>query len=301
MELLIEPDFYDNRRPWYRWSEGWRSTKKTCKNCGWVGPLGGAAHAVKVDINFNPRTGPPQDEAPSLRLNCPACARNFGYLAIETDEDWRAAHDEYLPCPTLSDLKGDEFVIEWDFEDHEGDPQIVLRNGGAVLWSERAIWGDLERFEYVYKTLHNQYGHRFVDLVPSTASLPWLYGDVEDAPSIISRIRTKPPENLDETLRQMALEVLNGMKMEDSNSVPLLEDGGGVWQRICDRYLEAFKASRSAAEALSQTRAREALIPSVQLFLENRPAPEERPAVDDDYDGGDWLYETYEDVFGPLS
>jgi len=53
----------------------------------------------------------------------------------------------------------------------------VLRCGERELWREPAVYEGADRFEEVVALLAQKYGPRLQDVVPSSASELYLYGD----------------------------------------------------------------------------------------------------------------------------
>jgi hypothetical protein len=78
----------------------------------------------------------------------------------------------------LPDLPESEIVLLWDFkEEQDGTSWTVIRHGDQILWSERAVYEGAERFIEGMGILRQKYGNRLVDLCPTDASGPYLYGD----------------------------------------------------------------------------------------------------------------------------
>jgi len=90
----------------------------------------------------------------------------------------------------LPDLSEAQITLSWDFSGEEaGDAQTVIRHGDQVVWSEPAIWEGYERFEEIIAMLKQKYGERLVDVVPTTASELYLYGDRLSASGFVEKVR----------------------------------------------------------------------------------------------------------------
>ena len=92
----------------------------------------------------------------------------------------------------LSDLSEAQITLSWDFiGDEPGETQTVIRHGDQVVWSEPAFWEGYGRFEQVIAILKQKYGDRLVDVVPTTASELYLYGDRLNAFGIVEQARMR--------------------------------------------------------------------------------------------------------------
>lgn len=90
----------------------------------------------------------------------------------------------------LPQLDGKQLVIAWDIEDSEGEKMTVLRHGDTVIWREVAFWEGIGRFAEVVEILRSRYGSRLVEVRPTPASEPYLWGDKYGVDKMIEDINT---------------------------------------------------------------------------------------------------------------
>lgn len=173
-------DYYDN----------WKTEILTCPKCGWTGTFeqGDVEHHDELMDCSCPQCPWPDD--PMLAIVSYATMAeteaNIDKLS-EREKDDLAQRKQFLAevertslkSPgELPDLPEPEIVLLWDFkEEQDGTSWTVIRHGGEILWSERAVYEGAERFMEVMGILRQKYGNRLVDLCPTDASSLYLYGD----------------------------------------------------------------------------------------------------------------------------
>jgi hypothetical protein len=106
--------------------------------------------------------------------------------------EWSRRADETLlrEPAELPALVGDQLLIDWDFEDRDGEQWTVLRHGDVQIWREVAFWEGIGRFAEVVKILQARYGSRLIEVRPTPASELSLWGDKSGVDSMIAEINT---------------------------------------------------------------------------------------------------------------
>jgi hypothetical protein len=100
----------------------------------------------------------------------------------------RAERSKLREPDQLPDLAGSALVIDWDFEERDGETWTILRHEGRELWGELAFWEGYERFAEVFEILRRRYGGRLAELRPTPASEMYLYGDRPSTPALVKRL-----------------------------------------------------------------------------------------------------------------
>jgi len=171
-----------------KFGEDWRERAFRCAACGWHGEGAGLETGFLRVRHFE--------------LLCPHCHEVVEVVRTPTAADARAHWDELsererrlverieerdeefrrrmLADPgQLPDIPDASFTLAWDYqEDAKGfDDRTVIRLGSRVIFSEPARYECGGRFVEVAEILIRKYGPRLLDLVPTRASEPYLYGD----------------------------------------------------------------------------------------------------------------------------
>ena len=181
----------------------------SCSACGWSGSGKETA------------TGEMFEEL--YEYHCPSCRAMLGICSYPTVKDARAnwalvpeserRHVEAVEqrrarfrelslkaAGELPDLGSAPFVIDWDFEDDEQSHKwTVLRQGDRVVWREPAVYEGDERFKSVVSILLEKYGRLLKDVVPTSRSELYLYGDRLGSPANVAAIRKRVRESADAT------------------------------------------------------------------------------------------------------
>lgn len=150
-----------------------------------------------------------------MEFDCPKCGQAVLLISYPTIEESRANweklsdaerqhveaaerfHDKFerekLKEPSdLPEIPGDEFVLTWDFVEREpGDSRTIIKVGDEEIFSEPAVYEGYERFNEVAEILKSKYGPRVRDLIPSEASLLYLYGDRLSAQESVESVRRR--------------------------------------------------------------------------------------------------------------
>ena len=119
--------------------------------------------------------------------------------AHEERKAWVAAlKRECLKSPEeLPDLPEEELTLRWGLVTRGTGHCNVIRFGKREIWREPACWESYDRFAEILAILRDKYGDRLVDVVPSSQSEWYLYGDAMSAPEDVKkarmRLRTGPP------------------------------------------------------------------------------------------------------------
>ena len=169
--------------------DGWKSAILECPCCGWKGPFEQGSvehHEALMDSSC-----PVCDwlQAPMLAIvsypTIQESEQNWSQLTAEEKRDvaarkqfherWEAAH---LRAPDqLPELDGPDLTLVWDCIEEAAGWVTVLRQGDIDIWREPALYEGYERFREIVVILKQKYGARLVDVVPTSASELYLYGD----------------------------------------------------------------------------------------------------------------------------
>lgn len=135
-------------------------------------------------------------------MRCPRCDRMLVIVPYPTHEETRAAaaagseearsdlrgvevreaflsraHATELRLPQqLPPIRRWTVVVDWDFEERDGEKWTILRHGDRELWRELAYWEGYERFA-VAEILRRRYGRRLRGLQPTSDANVYLLGD----------------------------------------------------------------------------------------------------------------------------
>jgi hypothetical protein len=188
----------------FNYYDDWKNEILTCPKCGWSGTFeqGSTEYHRELADSSCPRCA--WSDAPMLAIvsypTLEESEANFDRLsegekvALADRKQFLSEFDSRcLKSPDqLPDLAGSQIILSWDFVESE-TPQntrtTVIRYGEQVVWSEPAIWEGYERFEEVVSILKRKYGERLVDVVPTTASEMYLYGDCLSAIDSMKNVR----------------------------------------------------------------------------------------------------------------
>jgi len=166
----------------YGYYDDWKEQSHTCGECGWHG-TGEDAQFGDIYATFGEKL-------------CPRCNAILFVLEWPTTEEsrqnWdklddaekrrlerREARDQEiaersLKAPEqLPELDGEELILGWD---QQGDDMLITY-GDQIIWREPVFYEGSDRFAEVAEILHQKYGDRLRDLVPSEQSKLYLYGD----------------------------------------------------------------------------------------------------------------------------
>lgn len=174
-----------------------RDAPITCPDCGWTG------RGADNEDYFEEL----------LDVRCPECDRMLRIVSFPTPEETRAAaagnaraqaelpnvdaresfldraqRTELKTADQLPHLESDIVVVDWDFEERDGENWTVLRHEGREIWRELAYWEGYERFATVFALVQERYGNRLREMRPTPASEVYLYGDKLSAPGRIDSL-----------------------------------------------------------------------------------------------------------------
>jgi len=91
----------------------------------------------------------------------------------------------------LPDISLPAFTLQWDFKINGNDRETIIRQDDTNIFSEPAIYEGANRYMEVADILRNRYGTALQDLIPTTKSELYLYGDQMHAPRLIKDYRLK--------------------------------------------------------------------------------------------------------------
>jgi hypothetical protein len=191
--LEINPDIKH-----FNYYDDWKSAVLECPRCHWSGKFSEGLVGYYKELMDS--TCPKCDfaHAPMLAtVNYPTLEemRSSGdpsaVLQAGVMEQLRKNYEaqKLKSSGQLPDLDAPSFALVWDFiEDHD-EHRTVFRYGDRVLFSEPAVWEGYQRFEEVCKIVREKYGSKVTDLVPTSASELYLWGDVLSAPDFVDKVR----------------------------------------------------------------------------------------------------------------
>lgn len=188
-------------RHFYR-NDNWQNEILVCPKCGWSGTF--KQGSVEYYEALMDSSCPACDYSESPMLAIVSYTTNTdskSNLDSVTDDEQAelAAQDDFIrsfdeaclkTASQLPDLSPEQITLSWEFSGEEAETsQTIIRHGEQVVWSEPAIWEGYERFQEVVSILKQKYGDRLIDVVPTTDSELYLYGDNLRATEIVSQAR----------------------------------------------------------------------------------------------------------------
>lgn len=182
--------------------EAWKTEILECPKCHWMGTF------EQGSVEY-------YDEL--MDSSCPKCdvfkTPMLAIVSYPTLEELRANQDkpgireyvqridagldqfarEKLQAPEqLPEINEDSFTLVWDRDDdNPDDPRTIIVQGDTVIFSEPSRWQAFERFAEVAEILTARYGHRLRDLIPTSRSEDWLFGDKLSAPEYVESVRER--------------------------------------------------------------------------------------------------------------
>jgi len=168
------PNFYDN----------WQADEYDCRACKWHGL--GSDLVAELDYfswDFVPYNCPFCEDCVTI-VNNPTLDEsraNWDKLSgderkrIENRERWLADFEVrgLKATDQLPDIESSEFVLHWDQDTHE----TLIKHNATVIFREPVTWEGYTRFIQVAKILRARYGTALRDLIPTSGSEMFLYGD----------------------------------------------------------------------------------------------------------------------------
>jgi hypothetical protein len=185
----------------FNYYDDWRSAELECPACHWKGTFEQGSveqHDAHMDCSC-----PKCDffTAPMLSIvsyptvaEMKASGDPEGLKQAERIEQFQSKFEARMLArkEQLPEIDAESFSLAWDFDEKDGERLTIIRHGDRVLYTELANWQGFEfRFEQVCKIVREKYGERVLDLVPTSASELYLYGDRVRAPKEVEEIRKK--------------------------------------------------------------------------------------------------------------
>ena len=184
----------------YNYYDDWRTTQFVCPACKWTG-LGSALAQGETFSEL-------------YELNCPACHGDMAIISYPTIEESRAnwgklpdgerKHIEFIEQfradfqrrklrnpEQLPPIELEAFVLDWDFDGPDRKEETQIKLGLRVIFSEPAVWEGYERFIEVAGILRARYGAAIRDLIPTSRSENYLYGDKLSSPETVNQARNR--------------------------------------------------------------------------------------------------------------
>ncbi len=172
------------------YDDGWKTEIFTCPTCGWQGTFEEGLVEMYEALMDSSCPVCPWGDAPMLAIvswpTMDEMRENWAKVSPEDKagfhrrERFLAMFDEMSlkTADQLPDLDDPAIVITWDYvEGDDDDCYTVLKHGEQEIWREPAVYEGYERFGEIAELLLEKYGKRIVDLIPTSASGTFLYGD----------------------------------------------------------------------------------------------------------------------------
>ena len=183
-----------------RYYDNWRDEEFDCPACKWHGP----GHA----LSFGDYTWDRAD------LLCPACGEYITFVMHPTIEEARANWDKVSEwdrkniekaeafradfarrklreATQLPDIAEPSFILHWDFADYGSSRETLIKHDDNVIFAEPALYEGYERFIQVAEILRTRYGAALRDLIPTSTSELYLYGDYFGSQAIVAEARKR--------------------------------------------------------------------------------------------------------------
>jgi len=180
--------------------DNWQTEEFECPKCKWHG-LG--SELVLGDYTWE-----------SAERLCPVCEECITIVLHPTTEESRANWDKVSPLDReqieraeafqtkfarrklrepaqLPDIAEPSFILHWDFADDGSRRETLIKYSDDVIFAEPALYEGYERFIEVAEILRSRYGTALRDLIPTTASELYLYGDQLASPGIVAEARKR--------------------------------------------------------------------------------------------------------------
>lgn len=180
--------------------DNWKTDEFNCKACNW---RGSGSSLILGEL---------YDEL--LELNCPACNACVTHIMYPTTEESRANWDKLSDAERhqvemierrianfadrklrdmtpLPDLNTNSFVLHWDCLDASYDSETLILFGETVIFREPATYENYNRFIKVAELLKARYGNALCDLIPTTRSKTYLYGDCMSSLDTVAMARER--------------------------------------------------------------------------------------------------------------
>lgn len=188
-----------------KYYDNWRDEEFDCPKCKWHGP-GSALSLGDYTLDCAERVCPACEEFITVVLH-PTIAESranwdkvseWDRKEIEAAEARHAdfARRKLREPAQLPAVAGPSFIFQWDFADNGSRKETLIKHGDNVIFSEPAFYEGYERFIEVAEILHSRYGAALRDLIPTTASELYLYGDCSPSHAIVAEARKRIFSNL---------------------------------------------------------------------------------------------------------
>lgn len=185
----------------YDYYDDWKNEVLQCPKCGWSGTF--EEGLVDCYDELMDSSCPECDvfESPILAIvshsTTGQAKANWDKLSdaeqveVSLIEGLRADYEQkkLRDSSILPAIKQERFVLYWDFHYAGFASEMIIRHGEDVIFREPAVYEGYERFTEVAKLLIDRYGSALIDLIPTSRSECYLYGDRLSAGSIVEKAR----------------------------------------------------------------------------------------------------------------
>jgi len=184
-----------------KYFDNWKDEPLHCPNCQW----GGTCETASED-----------DYSTGQVFCCPQCSESVLLLVVPfpTTQENRAHWDQLdqnekrslvkreafltdyesrklKSSEQLPDIEQQIFIVQWNEQETETGVDVVLCVGSEIIHAEPRTWEAAHRFGEIAKILHQRYGHRIQDLIPTPRSYLYLYGDDTGAVEYVAARRAE--------------------------------------------------------------------------------------------------------------
>jgi hypothetical protein len=181
--------------------DDWKSELLECPKCGWRGTFEEGSvehHAELIDCSC-----PQCDsfEAPMLAIvSFPTLEESRNNADKLTDSECElieiAEHHQTefakraLRDPLqLPEISSSSFTLKWDMLHNGFKSETLIKHGDEIIFREPVIYEGYERFVECARILRERYGSALRDLIPTSCSETYLYGDRLSAPAVVAAAR----------------------------------------------------------------------------------------------------------------
>jgi hypothetical protein len=182
----------------FHYYDNWEQIILHCADCDWSGAFkeGSVGYFNELMDSSCPRCPSGLPLAIVLYPTLDEMRANIDKPGVREElESWERSIEYFesrkLKTPEqLPEIDERQFELTWDFdEDRDKKSWTIISHRGVEILREPARWEGYPRYEQVAKILIAKYGARLKDLVPTSASRNWLWGDKLSAPEIIQATR----------------------------------------------------------------------------------------------------------------